>query len=254
MRGFLAVLLSMGIGLCSGQTARGVASRQRKGNEKPTWAKRATVLDLSCAKHPSGVESPDHQSSVEVICNEHDNDDPTYVLRVMTGGNHIDLPLRSGAHELLWSPDSKWFFVNGGETSYSEFFLSVYQLEASSHVREISITELAQRDMVERFPPCKAENRDENDCRQTANNAEFNMSGLGWTDDSSAVLVFAEVPCSSSYGGVMCQVQGYELDATTGRILRSLTARQLKEQWSRYAAWKIKVPPAPIYGNAQIAR
>jgi hypothetical protein len=74
------------------------------------------------------------------------------------------------------------------------------------------------------------------------------MSGLKWSADSSAVYVFAEVPCSSSYGGIMCQVLGYELSVPTGRILKRLSAQKTKQEWGKFAAWKINVPDRPEYG------
>ena len=77
-------------------------------------------------------------------------------------------------------------------------------------------------------------------------------SGLGWTEDSSAVYVFAEVPCSSSYGGIMCQVLGYELNVHSGRILKRLSAQQVKQEWAQFAAWDIRVPDPPKYGAAHV--
>jgi hypothetical protein len=80
--------------------------------------------------------------------------------------------------------------------------------------------------MVRTFPRCKAFNRDETTCKAIEAQPEFNMSGLAWVEQSSAIIVMAEIPCSSSYGGVMCAVQRYQLKVPTGTIEKRMTARQ----------------------------
>jgi hypothetical protein len=74
------------------------------------------------------------------------------------------------------------------------------------------------------------------------------MSGVSWVRGSTAVVVMAEVPCSSSYGGIMCQVQGYELDAANGSILKRMSAAELKKQWQHKMAWDMHIPDHPQYG------
>ncbi|HEX3742088.1 MAG TPA: hypothetical protein VHV29_20475 [Terriglobales bacterium] len=85
-------------------------------------------------------------------------------------------------------------------------------------------------------------------CAKIAHDPEYNMSGLAWADRSSAVIVMAEVPFSSSYGGIMCQVLGYKLDTVTGKILQRMTARQLKSRWQHAMAWQLRTPHPPTYG------
>lgn len=221
--------------------------------DKPIWARQATVLDLSCSPHPRSITSPNHNSSVEVICSKHEGNDPTYSLRILTSNiQRYESPLDEGAHELLWAPNSAAFFVDGGKTAYSDFFVSIYRLGSSTGVRKETITDAPQKDMVKSFPPCKAYNRDEETCARDVKHPEYNMSGLAWTEDSSAINVFAEVPCSSSYGGIMCQVLGYVVNVFSGRILARLSAQQVKQRWSSYAAWDIRVPDPPEYGPAHV--
>jgi hypothetical protein len=196
---------------------------------------------------------------VKVICEEHKGvvvDQPvtyeTYSLRVVAlAGGEYAAPLREGAHELLWAPNSRMFLVNGSENSNSGLFVDVYQIE-NSGIRKLTITGLAQKDMVKSFPPCKAWNRDEATCAAIANDPEFNMSGLAWTKDSSAILVFAEVPCDSLYGGIMCQIRGYKLNAFDGSILKRLSASQTNRQWGKYAAWSVRIPEPPKYGSTHL--
>ena len=115
-------------------------------------------------------------------------------------------------------------------------------------MRKLEISASAQRDMVASFPPCKASNRDETLCAKIAKDPEYNISGLAWADGGSAVIVMAEVPCSSSYGGIMCQVLGYKLDVVTGKVLQRMTARELKSRWQQAMAWQLRIPSPPIYG------
>jgi len=106
-------------------------------------------------------------------------------------------------------------------------------------------------DMVKTFPPCKAFNRDEAACREIARDPEFNVSGLAWVNGSAAIVVMAEVPCSSSYGGIMCQVQGYQLEVPGGTISTRMTARELKARWQRSMAWNMRIPEPAKYGPPQ---
>jgi hypothetical protein len=101
--------------------------------------------------------------------------------------------------------------------------------------------------MVATFPPCRALNADDSNCKRMEADPDFNMSALTWTQSSSSIVVFAEVPCSSSYGGIMCQVQGYELDAKTGQIMKRMDVRELKRGWQSSAAWNIRIPEPPEY-------
>jgi len=219
--------------------------------EKPIWAKNAIALDLSCGGRRSVIHAPDHLTSVWTLCQEVDGDSVASGLEVVTAnGYRHELPLRAGANELLWAPNSKSFFVNGGESGYAGFFIDVYQLMDSGRVVMRAVTNAAQKDMVSSFPPCKAWNRGEVECARVSRDPEYNMSGLGWSASSSSVYVFAEVPCSSSYGGIMCQVHGYELSVPDGRILRRLSAQETKKEWGALAAWKISVPEPPEYGPA----
>ncbi|MBV8436917.1 MAG: hypothetical protein JOY95_05325 [Silvibacterium sp.] len=247
--------LSLVVGFCITTYPRLSSAQGQSGRPaQPIWAKNAAVLDLGCKQNPGGLQSPDHKYLVQVACDEHAGQDPTYRLRLVgTQRNASDeLPLAEGAHDLVWAPDSRAFFVDGGETGYSGFFVDVYQIDDSGRVKKSSVTDAAQVDMVKSFPPCKAWNRDEEDCRRITRNPEYNMSGLAWSDNSAAINVFAEVPCSSFYGGIMCQVLGYELSVPAGRILKRLSAREVKEQWSRYAAWDIHIPEPPRYGPAHV--
>ena len=149
--------------------------------------------------------------------------------------------------ELLWSPDSKAFFINGSSSAYAGFAVFVYELRPDGVVA-LEVTRAAQRDMVATFPPCKAAYRDPEFCKALETSSYYNMSGLAWTRGSSAIAVFAEIPCSGSYGGIGCQVMGYEVAIPSGRILRRLTARETKKRWQSSMAWNMSIPGPPAYG------
>jgi hypothetical protein len=132
-------------------------------------------------------------------------------------------------------------------SAFAGFFVTVYLVTPQGSPQRLTVTNSAQRDMVASFPPCKASNRDETDCRRIAADPEYNMSGVAWADDSSAIDVFAEVACSSSYGGIMCQVLGYELSVPDGRILKRFTASQVRQHWRGSMAWHMHIPGPPSY-------
>ena len=196
--------------------------------EQPTWAKAAVPLDLSCSSKPQLILGPDHRASAQVFCQPRKDDDPAYSLQIGTGsGRTYEVPLQERNQELLWAPNSKAFLVNGSQGGYWGFFVTIYELTPSG-LRKLNLTNTAQRDMVVSFPPCKAAKRDPSACTRTSRDPEYNMSGVGWAQDSKSVFVFAEVPCSSSYGGNLCQVLGYQLGLPDGSILKKLTAQQVK--------------------------
>jgi hypothetical protein len=158
-----------------------------------------------------------------------------------------DLPPGFQNIDLLWSPDSKTFFINGGNGGgYWGFWVYVNRLE-DPKLEPVDVTAKAQLDMVESFPPCKASGLDKDECQKIGKEPDFNMSGIDWAGDSSKIIVMAEVPCSGGHGGIMCQVMGYELEIPTGKILRRMTALQFGREWRKSIAWKFSVPDPPEY-------
>jgi hypothetical protein len=136
--------------------------------------------------------------------------------------------------------------VNGSESAYAGNEFILYRLRSDRAI-ETKLTAAAQRDMALTFPPCRASGLREPDCQAIARNPQFNMSVVGWTAASKAVVVFAEVPCSSTYGGIMCQVQGYQLEVPTGRILARMDASEVKSRYQPQMAWPMTIPDRPSY-------
>lgn len=222
---------------------------QAESSDAGTWAKAAIrIKDGHCwaANAPSQViPAPDRQTVAKLVCH-----DSGLTLRIErpTGGSQI-FQLRDGATELLWAPDSTSFLINGAENAITNY-LEVYQRDASRW-RRLNVTKSAQQDMVRSYPPCKAFNRDDKICERIASNPEFNMVGLAWSKNSSTLIVMAEVPCSSYYGGIMCQIQGYEIGVPDGTIIRRMTASDLKSRWQQRMGLDLRIPEPPVYGPAQ---
>lgn len=216
----------------------------------PMKAKRATSLRFNCDSERSPrILSPDETIAMSVACRPNGDGDRSLLLHILRQGRRTqEIVLAEGSHELLWADDSRAFFVNGGFNAYSGDFIAVYQVHPDG-IAAVDVTRAAQRDMVLRFPPCKAAFRDETTCAATERNPDFNVSGIDWISGSASMILFAEVPCTSIFGGIMCQVQGYEVDVPSGRILRRMSAREFKEQWQYRAAWDVRVPESPEYGE-----
>ncbi len=244
---------------------------------QPMWAKKATAFPAWCFSDKTEgckalrILAPDGKSSVEVSYRKDfgssaDNWSLQAHLRVTIPGasaREADLPEdfpESGyiSVELLWSPDSRAFFLNGSNAGVWDV---MYLYLADDPTQPRNVTDEAQRDMLKNFPPCKAAFPSADDaggCKETSRgqvpgceadpkySPDYNMVGIDWVN-ASTILVMAEVPCDSLFGGIMCQVMGYELEVPTGRILKRMDAKQLKLDWQNSMAWKFRMPDPPRY-------
>ena len=136
--------------------------------EKPIWAKHAIPIGECNPKtlRTHQIPAPYSNSLVELRCHPPEKDSnpiPYFHIRTASGNWH-DIEMDEGGKELLWSPDSNAFLLNGGTSGYAGFFTTVYILENDA-VHRVEITKAAQADMVKTFPPCKALNRDEGSAR-----------------------------------------------------------------------------------------
>jgi hypothetical protein len=226
--------------------------------ERPTWARKATAFQEKCTERSDfhkckslRIPSPDNKSSVEVAYKK-DNDMMFAFLRLITPGKgirEIGVPCSNGNDELLWSPNSKAFFINGDcGSAISGFVVSVYLVDSANIDEGLDLTQEAMHDMVKSFPPCKALNHDPEECKVMQTDREYyNMSGIDWLEDSSGIVVMSEVPPTSRYGGIMGQVMGYELEVTSGKLLGRLNAKAFKMKWQKSMAWKFRIPDPPEY-------
>src|SRR5579872_596283 len=225
--------------------------------EKPIWAKKGVSFPASCFSDSVQdcpllrIPSPDRHSLIEVRYRKLtlDNGDwlLTVHLQVIRGdGQRSEIePPGDVDDELLWSPDSKSFLINGSGGGEGPDSVAVYRL-SDPNLRPIVVTAAAQRDMLRSFPPCKAKGADPQECGSMASDLEtVNVSAVDWTRRSSAVVVMAEMPCSSSVGGIMCQVLGYELEVPSGKIVRRMEAKEFAKLWQHSMAWKFHIPGPP---------
>ena len=227
---------------------------------KPTWARKAVAFPQIChdvskssSCKPRRIDAPDKQRYIEVIYKKTQLEEEQIleaVLRVTTpakGTREVSLPDGFQNVDLLWSPDSTAFFVNGGNGgAYWGFWVYSY-IADDEDLKPIDITRNAERDMIRTFPPCKATMLSNEDCKSIESRPDYNMSGIDWLPNSSVIVIMAEVPCSGISGGIMCQVMGYEVTVRSGRIVKRLDARQLKKNWQGSMQWRFKVPDPPDY-------
>ncbi len=193
---------------------------------------------------PQRILAPDKTSVVEVLYQ-----DGTAYLRV-TGpdkkAREIHDVFSSAHNDLLWAPDSKAFFVDGGEGMTSPAFVEVYMLD-DPQLRSLDVTGQAEQDMVKSFPPCKALYLDQAACRKMEANPDYNLTAVDWADDSSAIVVMAQVPCTSNFGGIMCQVLGFELSVPSGKILKRMLPGEFKSTWQKSMVERLVIPEPPQY-------
>lgn len=213
---------------------------------KPTWARKATGFPGDCQSgcREVRVAAPDKTTAVEVLY----QDSQPY-LRVTAR----DQPAReihdlgTGPwNDLEWAPDSKAFFVSSGEAITSPASVAVYLLD-DPQLRALDVSQPAVADMVKSFPPCKALYLDQTSCRNLEKNPDYNITAIDWADDSSAMVLKVQVPCTSNFGGIMCQTMGYEVGVPSGNIVKRMTAAELKAAWQKQMAQRLQIPEPPQY-------
>src|SRR5271156_3730566 len=169
---------------------------------RPMYAKRAVAFPAQCTKPRDfknckvvPIPSPDGRSSVQVSYRRENPDRENSILRAFLrvttpgrGTRETELPAGFQDIDLLWSPDSRAFFLNGGNGGgYWGFWVYVFVVD-SEKLEALGIAQIAQKDMVQLFPPCRAVNLYEKECKSVeAGPSDYNMSGIDWVVDSSAV-------------------------------------------------------------------
>jgi hypothetical protein len=217
--------------------------------ESPAYSRGATGIKVLCfdgQKCPSAeVPSPDHSTDFRLIRDDHERAvyafsrsgaAPGQLWRV-SGDDWVDV-------DVLWAPGSR-FVALSGNTSGMSNSVRVYQVTESG-ATAFDVARAPFEDMLRTFSPCKAENADPSFCRTLTSADDFNFAAVAWKDPNTIVLM-GEIPCEGTYGGVMCQVMGYEVDVPSGKILQRMTAAEFKHDWQRSMAWKFRVPEPPAW-------
>jgi hypothetical protein len=190
---------------------------------KPIWSKKGTTFPVGCNTPPFNacrflrIPSPNAKSVVEISYDKPTADYPDIEIariQVKTNGKFVGevLPVGTVESELVWSPDSKGFFINGNDNGYGDDHFAVHLLDAPNLGPGYIGGEV--EDMVRSFPPCLAKGAVDNCAEIAADRDYFGMVGLDWIGDSSRVVVMAQVICSSSMGGIMC---GLRVGGTEGQ-------------------------------------
>ena len=174
-------------------------------------------------------------------------------LEVRTKKEKWDLPIGQALApwvdvDVLWSPDSQFIALSGNINGQMSF-MRVLRIDNSGPV-EIDVVREAFQDMLGRFPPSRARSYLDPDLREEIPQHEdyLNFSAIDWTD-AHTLVVMSEVPCESRWGGIMCQVMGYEVDALSGKILRAMTAAEFKKKWQHAMPFRFHVPDPPEWKN-----
>jgi len=122
--------------------------------------------------------------------------------------------------------------------------MRVFQIADSGPIEIVASREPFE-DLVRRFPPCRALNADPALCSEiTKHQDDLNFSAVTWKAEHTLV-VMGEVPSSGHYGGIVGQVMGYEVEIPSGKIERTMNAKEFKARWQHSMAWKFHVPEAP---------
>jgi hypothetical protein len=217
--------------------------------EDHIWSKQGTELYLVLGNEgighvkPLRVYSPDHLKRFQIDFHAGREGDAIPDANIIIGKQTIPVELDKewAQVEVLWSPDSKSLALTGSFNAYTNSTKIV--LLTANGTKAVSL-DAPHQDMARTYPACKAQGADNEYCRKEEDGASFNYASVAWADPHT-VVIMAEVPCSSSQGGIMCQVAGYELDTRTGGIVNRMTARQLKQRWQNNLAFNLHIPTAP---------
>jgi hypothetical protein len=222
----------------------------------PIWSKKGTSFPIGCANdlspcRPLKISSPDGESAVLVTYETSPKypDIEAVSLKVTTRGKFVGSvsAILDVDDEITWSPDSKCFFINANWNGYADAILAVHCLNYPN-LGPGHITLQVERDMVRSFPPCRATYTPDNCAKMAADPDSYRgVVGIDWIDGSSEIAVMADVPCSSSMGGIMCQVLGYEIAVPSGKILRRMEPKEFAHRWQHSMAWKFSIPDPPEY-------
>lgn len=221
----------------------------------PIWSKKGISFPLACPPftscHPLQIVSPNDRNAVQVNYETIDGDIEAATLKLRIAGKSAGYLSTSGdlvEEEIVWSPDSKCFFINGNYNGYVDEIAGVYCIDQPNFALA-HIMRYVEQDMTRSFPPCRAAYLSEKQCAQMAADPSSYLSvlALDWIHGSSEMVVMPEVPCSSMWGGIMCQVLGYIIAVPSGKILRRMDPKEFAKEWQYSMAWKFRIPDPPEY-------
>lgn len=210
-----------------------------------TWAKGAHHFHAECPQDKSRctlarVLSPDHGSALLARVT-----DGVLTLSIVHGAKGYELVGTLGSMppvdlEVLWSPDSSAVSISWNETGITH---KTEAFVVTPHGPRLLNLAPVMQDFSRDFPPC-VESHDPGPCPYASNGSDANYLAVAWASPHTLVLM-AEAGESSSYGKNLAQLEGYEIDASDGKILRELTAAAFKSRWQSHMGWRFRIPEPP---------
>jgi len=226
----------------------------------PIWSKKGITFPINCPPfkscHTLRIVSPNGENTIEVTYQKSTGYPAGYPITTETAslqvagfGTHAaSVPILDGVEdEIAWSPDSKCFFINSNYNGYVDEIFAVHCVNEPD-LGPGHITQQVEQDMARSFPPCEAVLISREQCTEMAADPDYlGVVALDWIHGSSEMVVMADVPCDTMWGGIMCQVLGYEIAVPSGKILRRMEPKEFAKEWQHSMAWKFRVPEAPKY-------
>lgn len=212
--------------------------------ERILWAKGATHFGNECPPSKGGsctlahVVSPNHQLAVEV---RRTRDDITFEM--IRGSQHFRLLTPTGLDpeldwfvgmEILWAPDSSAVSLAWSETAIT-FASQIYVVKSTGPVAMDLGGVMA--DLGKEYPPCVG---NVGPCPINRGGKDYNYLTVGWAAPHTVALM-GEVGESSSFGHNMGKVNGYEVDTSSGRIVRVLKPKPFRQRWQSHMGWTFNV-------------
>lgn len=216
--------------------------------QRHIWSKQGTVFDVFTADKEAQLPrakraySPDRTKYLELSWSKSEGYAvPSFSL--ITGKHTIDVPFIIGwvQMEAVWSPDSMSFALTGNHSAITES-TEIFRIQDGT-LKSV-LVDLLYHDMAKAYPPCNAAHAETGFCEKEASGEDFNYATVAWSGPATAVIM-AEVPCDSLWGGIMCEVNAYELDINTGHIVTRMNAQEFKSKWQPVLAWKFRIPDLP---------
>lgn len=212
--------------------------------ETVVWANGATHFGHEC-KPPltsctlASVKSPDGQNTAIVRI---EKDGP--IAEIRQGKTTYSLNWKFDTEvpfiemEILWSPDSSAVSFAWNDTAVTQSS-RIYNVSAKAP-RQVNLHPV-MKNFADIYPPCVG---DPAPCRLSQSGEDYNYLTLAWSSPHTLVLM-AEVPSTSSSGRNLGQLTGYEVNATTGRIVNVMGAGELKRYWQKKIGWNLRIPERP---------
>jgi hypothetical protein len=215
--------------------------------ESMRWAKGATHFGSECPPAKGDtctlarVPSPDHRLSVVVRRTREEIN-----FAVIRGAQRSQFAAPTELHqevdwftgmEVLWAPDSSAFSLAWSENAIT----NMSRIYVVKEGRPVAVDLAAVRaDLVKDYPACVGV---PDHCVVSRDGKDYNYLTVGWAAPHT-VAIMGEVGESSSFGRTLGKVNGYEVDAASGKIVRVLKPGAFKRRWQSHMGWTFSVSNA----------